>query len=197
MGNFLREKKWKNWDKSQWSIVILTGILLMILALPTESTKTEKTETPEKKNGQSKLSETKEDYAEKMQTQLESVLSEIAGAGRVEVMITLKDNGESIVEKDISKEQEKLSETASVNENRTEVREETGEETVYTENGNEKEPFVENKMTPKIAGVLVVAEGGGNTFVKQEISEAVMALFQIDVNRIKVVKMNMQEERAN
>jgi len=30
--------------------------------------------------------------------------------------------------------------------------------------------------------------------VKQNISEAVMALFQIDVNRIKVVKMNIQEE---
>ena len=49
-------------------------------------------------------------------------------------------------------------------------------------------------MAPKIAGVLIVAEGGEDTAVKQNISEAVMALFQIDVNRIKVVKMNIQEE---
>ena len=49
-------------------------------------------------------------------------------------------------------------------------------------------------MAPRIAGVLVVAEGGADTAVKQNISEAVMALFQIDVNRIKVVKMNIQEE---
>ena len=50
------------------------------------------------------------------------------------------------------------------------------------------------EKTPKISGVLVVCEGGENTTVKQNISEAVMALFQIDVNRIKVVKMNIQEE---
>ena len=40
----------------------------------------------------------------------------------------------------------------------------------------------------------MIAEGGENTAVKQNISEAVMALFQIDVNRIKVVKMNIQED---
>ena len=50
-------------------------------------------------------------------------------------------------------------------------------------------------MTPKISGVLIVARGGDDTAVKQNISDAVMALFQIDVNRIKVVKMKIQEER--
>ncbi len=49
-------------------------------------------------------------------------------------------------------------------------------------------------MMPKVAGVLIVAQGGEDTLVKQNISDAVMALFQIDVNRIKVVKMNIQEE---
>ena len=62
------------------------------------------------------------------------------------------------------------------------------------ETDSEKTPFVGREMTPKIAGVLVIAEGGENTAVKQNISEAVMALFQIDVNRIKVVKMNIQED---
>ena len=63
-----------------------------------------------------------------------------------------------------------------------------------SETGSDKIPFVGKEKTPKISGVLVVCEGGENTTVKQNISEAVMALFQIDVNRIKVVKMNIQEE---
>ena len=65
---------------------------------------------------------------------------------------------------------------------------------VYQEESGTKTPFVGKEKAPKIAGVLIVAQGGGETAVKQNISDAVMALFQIDVNRIKVVKMNIQEE---
>ena len=79
--------------------------------------------------------------------------------------------------------------------NTTEETREVHMETVYQDADRGKEPFVGSEKTPKIAGVLVVAQGADKTAVKQNISDAVMALFQIDVNRIKVVKMNIQEER--
>ena len=36
LNDFLQKKAWKHWDKSQWSILILAGILLMVLAIPTK-----------------------------------------------------------------------------------------------------------------------------------------------------------------
>lgn len=47
----------------------------------------------------------------------------------------------------------------------------------------------------KVCGVVVVAEGAGNATVNARISEAVKALFSIDVHKISIVKMRSQEER--
>ncbi len=46
------------------------------------------------------------------------------------------------------------------------------------------------EMTPKVEGVLVVAEGGENAKTAKNISDAVLALFPVEVHKIKVVKMN-------
>ena len=192
---FFQNKAWKKWDKSQWAIIVLTGVLLMILAIPTEHKKQET--MTQKKNEIETVTENgtaQKDYVREMENRLKETLSAIEGAGRVEVMITLEDMGESVVEKDTVKESSDLQETDKEGGIRTDRKVQVTGETVYEEGGSEKTPFVGKEMTPKIAGVLVVAQGGENTVVKQNISEAVMALFQIDVNRIKVVKMNIQEE---
>ena len=179
---FFQNKLWKKWDKSQWMILALTGVLLMVIALPAErkqeeeGTGTDTKETMEAVTNQG-------DYVEELERKLQDTLAKIDGAGRVEVMITLEDSGETSA----------LQETDSAGGNRSEKNTQTSRSTVYQE-GSDKTPFVGKEMTPKIAGVLVVAQGGENTAVKQNISEAVMALFQIEVNRIKVVKMNIQEE---
>ena len=41
-----------------------------------------------------------------------------------------------------------------------------------------------------IRGVLVVAQGGGDPVIVQNITEAVMALFGIEAHKIKVMKMS-------
>lgn len=191
--NFFQNKIWKKWDKSQWTILILAGILLMVVAIPTGDNKKE-----EEQNVMSEPAEStkeKDDYERKMEKKLKDTLSKIEGAGKVDVMITLEDSGESVVEKDMEKETSDLNETDTAGGSRTEKSTRTTHAAVYSEQNSEKTPFVGKEKTPKVSGVLVVAEGGENTAVKQNISEAVMALFQIDVNRIKVVKMNIQEER--
>ena len=47
----------------------------------------------------------------------------------------------------------------------------------------------------KVCGVLVVAEGAGNAAVNARISEAVKALFSIDLHKISIAKMKSQEEK--
>ncbi len=38
-------------------------------------------------------------------------------------------------------------------------------------------------------GVIVIAEGGGNSVVNAQITEAVLALFPIEAHKIKIMKM--------
>ena len=52
-----------------------------------------------------------------------------------------------------------------------------------------------NTHSQRVSGVIVVAEGAGNPTVDARISEAVKALFSIDVHKISIVKMRSQEDR--
>ena len=42
----------------------------------------------------------------------------------------------------------------------------------------------------QVTGVLIAAQGGDNMVTVQNIKQAVMALFQLDAHKIKVMKMN-------
>lgn len=190
--SFFKNHSFKQWDKTQWTILILAGILLMVIAIPTEE-KRDREVTLEEREENVSLNE--ESYAEILERRLQNKLSKIEGAGRVEVMITLENYGESVVEKDNADSTSRRVQEGAEGRNTTEETREVHMETVYQDADRGKEPFVGSEKTPKIAGVLVVAQGADKTAVKQNISDAVMALFQIDVNRIKVVKMNIQEER--
>ncbi len=190
--SFFKNHSFKQWDKTQWTILILAGILLMVIAIPTEEKRDREVTLEEREEN---VSMNEESYAESLERRLQNKLSKIEGAGRVEVMITLENYGESVVEKDNADSTSRRVQEGAEGRNTTEETREVHMETVYQDADRGKEPFVGSEKTPKIAGVLVVAQGADKTAVKQNISDAVMALFQIDVNRIKVVKMNIQEER--
>ena len=46
-----------------------------------------------------------------------------------------------------------------------------------------------NSGTIQVTGVLISAEGGGDPVVVQNIQQAVMALFQVDAHRIRIMKL--------
>lgn len=51
------------------------------------------------------------------------------------------------------------------------------------------EPLVDDRESPNILGVLVIAESGDDPVQILKIQESVMTLFQIDAHRIKVMKL--------
>lgn len=105
-------------------------------------------------------------------------------------MITLKDEGEQKVEKDRSRNSQNTQEEDGTVV-RSNTQQQSQEETVYDEgSGSGGAPFVTKEVVPSVEGVLVVAEGGGNAQVAKNISDAVLALFPVEVHKIKVVKMN-------
>ncbi len=182
----------KGISKNQLLVGGLAGILLLVIALPTEQGKKPEGGGSETQSGapEEKIYTDPERYGRELERQLGQILAEMEGVGKVEVMITLQDDGERIVEKDITRNSQEVLEGDG--ETKRETRESLYQEgSVFgQETGQEGQPFVSKEVVPKVEGVLVVAEGGGNAKTVKNISDAVLALFPVEVHKIKVVKMN-------
>ena len=66
----------------------------------------------------------------------------------------------------------------------------SSETAVYANGNGEETPYVKQELSPRIEGVLVIADGGDNAIVIENITEAVQALFGVDTHKIKVMKHN-------
>ena len=66
---------------------------------------------------------------------------------------------------------------------------------MITTEGERETVFGTQNPATKVCGVVVVAEGAGSATVNTRITEAVKALFSIDVHKISIVRMRSQEER--
>ena len=93
------------------------------------------------------------------------------------LMITLSDDGTRIVDKDTKETSESIEKT-----------------TVIYDDEDASVPYVTSTDKPTVSGVLVVAQGGGNPQVNNDISNAVSALFDVPMHKIKIAKMISREE---
>ena len=187
--NRLRQLK-----KSDWIAIALTGVLILIIAMPLSPKQSDSESTAEQETAAAVLDsgstqDSQNVYAAAMEKRLKHVLGQM-GVGETEVMITLSDSGETIVEKDQKEQRNRIEESDAGGGTRTTTEQETEETTVYVENGSEKQPYVTKEVLPKVEGVLVVAEGGDDPRVISDISDTVMALFRVEAHKIKVVKMS-------
>lgn len=203
------EKGLEKWfRKDNLIILVLTGILLVIIALPTEKGgKGESTEihpaeetnpSLEEPVGQEVLEisqqDTDEMYATCLEERLTQILGRMAGVGEVEVMITLKSSRELVVEKEQPVSRSSTNESDSLGGSRTVSEVDSSENTVYRTDGSLSEPYVIKTISPRIEGVLVVAQGAGNGTVDRTIVEVVEALFGVEAHKVKVVKMELPEK---
>ena len=174
--------KWKKPKKDQILIGILAGILLLVIALPQNDSRQE----TEEEGSPAENSQTLQtDPVAAMERQLEDILGQAEGVGRVKVMLTVSSLGTKTVEKDKSVQEENSQTSGEGNQvTRTE------ETTVYTRDsqGNEV-PFVTEETPPRIEGVLIAAQGAGDMAVAESITEAAEVLFGVEVHKIKIMKM--------
>ena len=139
-------------------------------------------------SGSQTSEEGEQEYVQYLEKKLENILMQMDGVGRVDVMITVSDGGEQIVEKDKKTTSSSTGERDSGGGERS-VTEQAGEDsTVYVETADEKYPYVQKETLPTVAG------GGGNPAAVSEISESVQALLKVEPHRIRVVKMCSREE---
>lgn len=206
----LEPPKW--FRRDNLLILVLLGVLLFIVALPVKKEDPAAMDTgmeiTEQYNagiltssGQQNVAQQEtvdvgtqavtagstEEYAAYLEGKLKKMLESVRGVGEVEVMITLESSEERIVEKDMTAERSQTEEQDSAGGTRTVSSSNTGYQTVYQE-GSQGSPFVVKTLTPKVEGVLVVAEGAGKGNMTGEITQVVQALFGVEAHKVKVLE---------
>ena len=171
----------KKVDKKKVGILFLIGVLLIIISIPLPSKKTSNMNMEEQANHlSSNQTETptndytamEVNYKHTLETQLQDLLVNMQGAGKVQVMITLQATSQKVLEKDVSTSEGEIEQA-----------------TVYSESDYGKIPYVNKELYPKVEGVVVIAEGGDHPVVIKNITEAIQALFEVDTHKIKIMKM--------
>lgn len=175
-------------------LLLAAGLLLLVLAIPSAPKDNSKEEPQTKEQSQTFAESdgqtlTNLSYEEALEKKLKEILSEVEGVGEVDVMITLKSTQELVIQSDYSKDKSFTQETDSSGGTRQITEEGESRTTVLIDNGNgEQIPYVLKELTPQISGILISAQGGGSAVVKNEIYQAVEALFDIPSHKIKVLK---------
>lgn len=180
----------KGMKKEQWIVYLLLGALLLVILLPVGGGEDSQEPVPETADtGTGEEVATYESQTEGLEVKLEAALAQVEGIGAVDVVLSLESTNQKVVEKDVPSS--RSSQTSSgAEESSSSSSVSTEESTVYQRDSSGSEtPYVIQENYPEIRGVLVVAEGGDDPVVVQQIQEAVMALFRVEAHKIKVMKM--------
>ena len=118
-----------------------------------------------------------------LEEKLKNILSQIEGAGEVDVMITYES----------SEEIQTAFNTNTTTEETKEVDQQGGERTVTTSSENKtmitsssNEPIVIKTNQPKINGVIVVATGAKDLTVKETLYSAVQTALQVQGHQVEI-----------
>ena len=178
-------KPFKEWGRiEKLALLLAAGLLLVVISWP--SGKEEKPETATSPSGEST---TNRSYEEQLEQRLKTILSQVDGAGEVQVMITLKDGGEKVLQENTSRTDKQVEETDSNGGVRSQNEHTYDSDTLLSGgSGGSGSPYVVQERGPEVEGVLVLAGGAEKATVKTEITEAVQALFPLEVHKIRVLK---------
>jgi len=175
----------KNKGPSSWFILLCVGLILFFLS----STKFNIHNDTEKNNiltSDKVQYQQKQSYEAEMEKRLKDILSTVNGAGNVEVMITISYGKELVLADDTSLEQNTAQEKDNAGGTRDTKNYTQEKKTVMK---NNSEPIVIKEIEPKIEGIIIVAEGGDNTIVQNNLRKAAQALFNIPAHKIEIFKM--------
>ena len=183
----------KQWGKGQsgkfgrpWGIVLIIGLLLAVIVWPTSETDSQVGNgSADAQTGSAQGTESLT-YEEQLEEKLAAILSKVKGAGAVEVMITLESSSELVLQVDESQTTDNVHEEDSAGGIRDSSQSSYTRDTVQT--GSAESPYVIKEINPQVSGVLIIAEGAGSAAVKNEIYEAVEALFNLPIHKIKVLE---------
>ena len=128
-------------------------------------------------------------YVTMMETRLSEVLQKISGAGKVEVMVTLKEGARIITATSTDTHINTSIDPTGNGDRVTENKTETSTPVIITDKGSSS-PLIIQEIAPVVKGVIIVAEGADQTAVKLELLRACQALLGVSSDNIEIFKMD-------
>jgi stage III sporulation protein AG len=174
-------KKLDTKKKIQYVAVLLLAIIILTIYFSSFKSSAPDTAAPET----SKAAVGYDDLEER----LEKILSKIEGAGKVDVMITYESTPEKVPALSVDKQTSTSTDIGENGTNTTNI-ENTQSDVVTVNGGNGNDAFILRENTPKIMGVIVIAEGADNITVKLDLLRAVETVLNVSPDRVDVYKMN-------
>ena len=124
---------------------------------------------------------TEETKSDNLELRLETILSEINGAGEVKVMITYDGSIEYITANTSN-----INSNTTVDTTRTNTTTSTTISPIIVNNNGSSEPVIIKEIEPRIKGVIIVAEGASDIMVRLELMRAVMVALNIGAENIEI-----------
>lgn len=125
---------------------------------------------------------------EKLENRLEAVLTNIKGAGKVQVMITYETGPELIPAMNVDTNINRTETSGDGKESSTENRTETSKPATVNESGGTA-PIVLMEKQPVVRGVIVVAEGAANISVRLDLERAVQTVLDVPIQNIEIFEL--------
>lgn len=157
-------------------LVLLLGIALLLW--PGGGEKKEQ-KTQETAQSASQV-QTEDQWLKQMERELSETLSQIAGAGEVKVVLSLKTGRQSIYQSDV----EETTQDAESGQSRSSSR-----KTVILSDGQSEQAAVAQTVYPCFQGAVVISHGADQPAVKLDLVNAVSSLTGLGTDKITVIKM--------
>lgn len=190
----------KKLRKDQCLILILAGVLLCVISLPVEKEKsksglTDTSGTIIENEHTFAEEEKRTDYVTGWEEKLEESLRCVEGAGKVRVLLYVGESEEMVLARDGTEETSDTTETDAAGGNRHISENRLDKKVVCTvDERGQNVPLVVKTVAPSVEGAVVIAEGADQARVRRDIIEAIQVLFDVDMNRISIIKMKTNNQ---
>ncbi|MDD3429875.1 MAG: stage III sporulation protein AG [Oscillospiraceae bacterium] len=175
--SFLTEKK--NW-------LFVAGLLGILLIFLSEIVGTDKADKVQPTSATQTTAQSASDYTLSLESRLQAIISNIEGAGNVQVMVTLENSEEYVYAQTEKSDTDVATQAGGDN---TSERVSYENSYILVEGTDGKQALVQTKLEPEVKGVAVVCSGGDDIAVVKRITDVVSTVLGVSTNRICVTKM--------
>lgn len=184
-----------NKKKIENILVFIVILAITIVAINyiwnVDETSKSSNEVPEAENSNSVVQVSSESTYDENEEKLANILSNIAGVGKVKVLLTYSQTSTYVPLYNENLRESNTTETDSSGGSRTVAESDSEKEVIYKEdNSGNREPVTQSIISPKIEGAIITAEGADNAEVKSAIVQAVEAATGLATHKIQVFKMS-------
>ncbi len=171
-------------------LIVLIVVLVSINLIWGEKEEKTQIDTGNKKLAVQDENKNETNTQDTLSQQLENILQQINGVGKVKVLITYSQTSQTIplYNEDIS--QKNTEEEDKTGGKRKVTETDTKKEIIYQETNGSKTPITQSIVSPQVEGAIVTAQGATNTSIKANIIQAVEAVTGLASHKIQVFAMS-------